>query len=73
MGAVGRVLLGLIGAVLLLPGLCSAGFMIFVIPDFARGRNMGDATMLIAMWAVGFAIAWGGLLLLRKAFGGGRI
>ena len=66
-----RVFLGLVGAILLLPGLCSAGFMVFILPGLATGRNTGDAAMLITVWAFGFAIAWGGFVLLRKARRGG--
>ena len=63
-----RVFLGLVGAILLLPGLCSAGFMVAVVPEIARGRSAGDVALFAALWAVGFAIAWGGFVLLRKAF-----
>lgn len=65
-----RIVLGLIGAVLLLPGLCSAGFFVATLPQLVQGRNLGDFGMLGALWAVGFAVAWGGFVLLRKAIRG---
>ena len=66
-----RILLGALGAVLLLPGLCSAGFFVATLPQLVTGRNLGDFSMLVPLWAVGCAIAWGGYLLLRKAIRGG--
>ncbi|MBK9080887.1 MAG: hypothetical protein IPL88_01825 [Rhizobiales bacterium] len=46
--------------------------MVAIVPEIARGRNTGDVALFAALWAVGFAIAWGGFVLLRKAFRGGR-
>lgn len=66
-----RVLLGLVGAILLAPGLCSAGFFVATLPQLVTGRNLGDFAMLIPLWAVGFAVAWGGYVLLRRALRGG--
>ena len=66
-----RLALGVVGAVLLLPGLCSAGFFVATLPQLLAGRNLGDFSMLVPLWAVGGAIAWGGYLLLRKAIRGG--
>ncbi|MBL8587991.1 MAG: hypothetical protein JNK46_05630 [Methylobacteriaceae bacterium] len=62
-----RIVLGFFGAILLLPGLCSAGFLLATLPQLLTGRNLGDFVMLGALWAVGFGIAFGGFLLLRKA------
>lgn len=57
-----RVLLGIIGVLLLLPGLCSVIFM---------GMVGGNGTGLLwLLWLITFAIAWGGFVLLRNAWRG---
>jgi len=58
-----RVLLGIVGVLLLLPGLCSVIFMGMF------GSN-GAGGILWLLWLVTFAIAWGGFVLLRKAWRG---
>jgi hypothetical protein len=66
-----RILLGLVGAVLLLPGLCSAGFVVWILPDILHGRNLGDIRYYFIFWVFGFGLAWGGFVLLRKVIRGG--
>ena len=57
---VAKILLAVLGIVLLLPGVCSVIFIgIF-------GSN--GAGPLWILWLFTFAIAWGGFVLLRKAF-----
>jgi hypothetical protein len=62
MSMTGRVLLGLLGVILLLPGLCS------LVSMFVFGGTVGVSdSPIVLMWLVTFAIAWGGYVLLRKA------
>jgi hypothetical protein len=58
----------LAGAILLLPGLCSALFMGTLIYEEPMGlfREPG----FVLLWLVCFAIAWGGILLIRRAIRG---
>ena len=61
-----KILLGLLGVILLLPGVCS----LFFIASFGGGiGGGGDNALLWGLWLVTFAIGWGGVTLLRKAFG----
>jgi hypothetical protein len=56
LGPVLMVLLVLVGIILLLPGLCSLGFMIIL------GGGGGPWPLL---WLLTFAIAFGGVMLIR--------
>jgi hypothetical protein len=60
-----RVILVMIGIILLLPGLCSLGFMVAFIPQL-KG-NMQDLSGLVPIWLLGFAISFGGIQLIRGA------
>lgn len=57
---VGKILLAILGILLLLPGLCSVIFI-------GMFGNSG-AGLLWILWLFTFVIAWGGFVLLRKAF-----
>jgi hypothetical protein len=59
---VAKILLAILGILLLLPGLCSIIFMGMF--------GTGGAGPLWILWLITFAIAWGGLELLRKAWRG---
>ena len=50
------------GVILLLPGICSLGFMLAFLPTL----RSADASLFIPLWAIGFAISAGGIWLLRK-------
>ena len=50
------------GIILLLPGICSLGFMLASLPSF----HLSDASFLIPLWAIGFAISAFGIWLLRN-------
>ncbi len=65
MNGIVRTLLAVLGLILLLPGLCSAGFVVLAAFDW----NMIEP-MLILLWLVTFLIAWGGYVLIRKAWSG---
>jgi hypothetical protein len=66
-----RVLALLFGVVLLLPGVCSLGFMAMFIPDaVSRSGASGELAPLAALWAACFAISFGGFLLIRNAVRG---
>lgn len=56
-----KVLLGILGVILLLPGVCSVVFMAML------GTN--GAGSLWLLWLATFLVAWGGFVLLRRAFG----
>lgn len=60
-----RIILAVLGIILLLPGLCSAGFVVLSGTD----QNRYDP-LLILLWLVTFLIAWGGFVLIRKAWRG---
>jgi len=51
------------GLILLLPGLCSLGFMVVFLPG---GTGAYDAP-LILVWLVCFAISFGGFTMIRRA------
>ena len=66
-----RILALLFGIVLLLPGVCSLGFMAAFVPEaLARPSNAGDLVPLGLLWAFCFAISFGGFLLIRNALRG---
>lgn len=68
-----RVLAVLCGVILLLPGLCSLGFIALSIPDFMRGRgDAGAAGPLLLLWLVCFAISFGGIVMIRYGVRGKR-
>ena len=48
------------GVILILPGVCAAGYI-------ASGL-ISPTPAILAIWAISFLIAWGGVALLRKAF-----
>ncbi len=57
------ILMVLVGIILLLPGVCAAGFMI------AGGLLRGpDAPTWVGLWAFCFLISAGGAFLLYRAF-----
>jgi hypothetical protein len=56
-------LMALVGIILLLPGVCAAGFMI--LGGMMRGP---DAFTWLGLWAICFLISAGGVLLLYRAF-----
>lgn len=58
-----RVLAVLFGIILLLPGLCSLGFMAVVLPG-----NPGSGGWLL--WIICFAISFGGILMIRAGISG---
>jgi len=55
------ILMAVAGAILLLPGVCAAGFII------AGGLPHSPDAFLYSLWAVCFVISAGGILLLYKA------
>ena len=59
---VAKILLAILGILLLLPGLCSVAFMVMF------GSPGGGDSIIWLLWLFTFAIAWGGFVLLRKAF-----
>jgi hypothetical protein len=61
----GAVLLGLVGIVLLLPGLCAAAFAVGMIP--ALWSDPSAMIPLGMLWAVCFLISYGGIRLLRRS------
>ena len=61
---IGKIFLGALGVLLLLPGLCSVAFMLLLGPPGSGGG------ILWALWIGTFAVAWGGFVLLRKAWNG---
>lgn len=64
MSTIARVLLFIVGIILLLPGLCSLFFMTQI---GGLGSPGSDAILLWLLWFVTFAVAWGGVVLVRKA------
>jgi hypothetical protein len=58
-------LMAIVGIILLLPGVCAAGFMV------AGGLASGpDALTWLGLWAFCFLISAGGVFLLYRAFRG---
>lgn len=59
------LLMFLVGAALLLPGVCSLGFMVGTMSD----KFLQDAiALLIVLWAACFAISFGGIMMIRAAY-----
>jgi len=57
------ILMAIVGIILLLPGVCAAGFMV------AGGLTSGpDAFTWLGLWAFCFLISTGGVFLLHRAF-----
>jgi hypothetical protein len=67
-----RVLAVLFGIILLLPGLCSLGFMAILLPAGASGGNASVYGMFGLLWIVCFAISFGGILMIRAGIRGPR-
>ncbi len=61
LGAVLMVFLILVGIVLLLPGLCSLGFMVL------SAGSSSSSSPLPLLWFLTFGIAAGGVVLIRYA------
>jgi hypothetical protein len=69
-----RFLLGLLGMLMLLPGLWSVATMLLFLPGYFGGHipkpaemgAMEPLTQMSILWAGGFAISWAGWLLLRR-------
>jgi hypothetical protein len=62
-----RVLAVIFGIILLLPGLCSLGFMV----AFAGSSGVGSSPIVL-LWLVCFAISFGGFLMIRNGLRGPR-
>jgi hypothetical protein len=60
----GTLLMFLVGAVLVLPGICS---LLFIVGTFADSMLQTMIAPLVALWALCFAISFGGILLIRTA------
>jgi hypothetical protein len=58
------ILLILVGLVLLLPGLCSLAFLALML------RDPNIPGMFVLIWLITFAIAAGGIVLIRHAVRG---
>jgi hypothetical protein len=54
------------GVILLLPGLCSLGFITLSVSNLSRG-GMRDAVSWAPLWIVCFAISFGGIMMIRRA------
>ena len=54
------------GVILLLPGLCSLGFITLSVSNLSRG-GMRDAASWAPLWIVCFAISFGGIMMIRRA------
>lgn len=66
MSRLARLALGVLGAILLLPGVCTLIFMSGAAFDWIRGyRNNDYFSLLVTIWAIGLAISALGLWLLR--------
>jgi hypothetical protein len=57
------ILMVLVGIILLLPGVCAAGFMITGGP-----LHLSDVLPWLGLWAICFLISAGGVILLYRAF-----
>jgi hypothetical protein len=60
--AIMKALQIIIGIILLLPGICSLGFMILLLPEMNRGNDG-----LWSLWLPCLAVAALGIWLIRKA------
>jgi hypothetical protein len=67
-----RVLAALFGIFMLLPGLCSLGFMAMILPGAFSGRASDVDGALLLLWIVCFGVSFCGILLIRFAFTGHR-
>jgi hypothetical protein len=64
-----RVVVFLFGLVLLLPGACSLGYMVLVLPsEFKSTYNDPYLSLAELLWAVCFLISFGGVLMIRYAW-----
>ena len=61
-----RVLAVIFGVILLLPGLCSLGFMV------AMQGSSGVESPIILLWLICFAVSFGGILMIRNGLRGRR-
>ena len=69
-----RVLLGLLGMLMLVPGLWSVATMLLFLPGYFGGQTpkpaeegaMEPLLQMSILWAASFAISWAGWLLLRR-------
>jgi hypothetical protein len=59
-----KVLQFIVGAILLLPGICSLGFMVAMIPTMTA-----DLGILWLLWLGCLALAWLGIWMIRRATG----
>lgn len=59
-----KVLQFIVGAILLLPGICSIGFMVGMIPTMTT-----DLAILWVLWLACFGLAWLGIWMIRRATG----
>jgi hypothetical protein len=59
-----------IGAILLLPGLCSLAFLVVMFNDLLRGNTIVQA--IVPLWIISFAISAGGVALIYVARKGAR-
>lgn len=60
-----RILAGLFGIILLLPGLCSLGFMVM---EHSPGELASSPIVLL--WLICFGISFGGIMMIRYALRG---
>jgi hypothetical protein len=60
-----QVLMVIVGIILLLPGLCSVIFIIFVASNPKQLFVSGALNFLVPLWIVSFAITAVGIFLLR--------
>jgi hypothetical protein len=68
-----RALAVVFGIILLLPGLCSLGFMAILLPgSVARGGSESAFAPFLLLWLVCFAISFGGIMMIRAGIRGPR-
>ena len=60
-----RTLAFALGLLLLLPGACSVFAMLVILPDRSSGIFSSNTGPLILLWAICFAVSFGGFLLMR--------
>ena len=65
-----RALALLFGIILLLPGVCSLGFMAAFIPELGRPGLTNDLGPFALLWVFCFAVSFGGVLIIRNAMRG---
>jgi hypothetical protein len=62
------VLMGIVGLILLLPGLCSVIFILFVVaPNPKQLFDSGTLRYFVPLWVVCFAITAVGIFLIRRS------